>query len=33
MGAIAALIYPDPADYRNISENTDLYGHVSYAKE
>uniref|UniRef100_A0A8C2IGV0 Transferrin receptor protein 1-like n=1 Tax=Cyprinus carpio TaxID=7962 RepID=A0A8C2IGV0_CYPCA len=28
MGAIAALIYPDPADYRNISENTDLYGHV-----
>ncbi|XP_042570406.1 transferrin receptor protein 1-like [Cyprinus carpio] len=28
MGAIAALIYPDPADYRNISKNTDLYGHV-----
>ncbi|KTG35212.1 hypothetical protein cypCar_00021198 [Cyprinus carpio] len=28
MGAIAALIYPDPADYRNLSKNTDLYGHV-----
>ncbi|XP_059390889.1 transferrin receptor protein 1-like [Carassius carassius] len=28
MGAIAALIYPDPADYNIISEDIDLYGHV-----
>lgn len=28
MGAVAALIYPDPADYENMSEETDLYGHV-----
>ncbi|XP_052398483.1 transferrin receptor protein 1 [Carassius gibelio] len=28
MGAIAALIYPDPADYEIMSEDIDLYGHV-----
>uniref|UniRef100_A0A672Q5T9 Transferrin receptor protein 1-like n=2 Tax=Sinocyclocheilus grahami TaxID=75366 RepID=A0A672Q5T9_SINGR len=28
MGAIAALIYPDTADYKTISGETDLYGHV-----
>ncbi|XDV47623.1 hypothetical protein PO909_017204, partial [Leuciscus waleckii] len=28
MGAVAALIYPDKADYKTMSEDTDLYGHV-----
>ncbi|XP_051970674.1 transferrin receptor protein 1-like [Xyrauchen texanus] len=27
-GAIAALIYPDPADYETLSSDTELYGHV-----
>ncbi|XP_073720037.1 transferrin receptor 1b isoform X1 [Misgurnus anguillicaudatus] len=27
-GAIAALIYPDPADYDNMNRDTELYGHV-----
>lgn len=30
MGAVAALIYPDPADY-TTSEEYELYGHVSDA--
>lgn len=33
MGAVAALIYPDQADYKTMSEDTELYGHVSYAEE
>lgn len=28
LGAIAALIYLDPADYEGMSEETELYGHV-----
>ncbi|XP_073686974.1 transferrin receptor 1b [Garra rufa] len=28
MGAVAVLIYPDPADYKTMAENDDLYGHV-----
>ncbi|XP_043082455.1 transferrin receptor 1b [Puntigrus tetrazona] len=28
MGAVAALIYPDTADYKTASSNTELYGHV-----
>ncbi|XP_059380819.1 transferrin receptor protein 1-like [Carassius carassius] len=28
MGAVAALIYPDPADYKTMSLDADLYGHV-----
>ncbi|KAA0704624.1 Transferrin receptor protein 1 [Triplophysa tibetana] len=27
-GALAALIYPDPADYVGMPQNTELYGHV-----
>lgn len=30
MGAVAALIFPDPVDYK-MSENIELYGHVSNA--
>lgn len=33
LGAIAALIYLDPADYEGMSEETELYGHVSYIEE
>ncbi len=33
VGAVAALIYPDPADYKTMSWDTELYGHVSYTKE
>ncbi|XP_051538082.1 transferrin receptor protein 1-like [Myxocyprinus asiaticus] len=28
MGAVAALIYPDPADYKRLPPDTELYGHV-----
>lgn len=28
VGAVAALIYPDPADYKTMSWDTELYGHV-----
>ncbi|XP_058621679.1 transferrin receptor 1b [Onychostoma macrolepis] len=28
MGAVAALIYPDPADYESMSSDSELYGHV-----
>uniref|UniRef100_A0A8C2BZN8 Transferrin receptor 1b n=1 Tax=Cyprinus carpio TaxID=7962 RepID=A0A8C2BZN8_CYPCA len=28
MGAVAALIYPDPADYKTLSWDAELYGHV-----
>uniref|UniRef100_A0A672T0W3 Transferrin receptor protein 1-like n=2 Tax=Sinocyclocheilus grahami TaxID=75366 RepID=A0A672T0W3_SINGR len=28
MGAVAALIYPDPADYKTMSWDAELYGHV-----
>lgn len=28
MGAVAALIYPDPADYTSMSWDSELYGHV-----
>ncbi|XP_051543276.1 transferrin receptor protein 1-like [Myxocyprinus asiaticus] len=27
-GAVAALIYPDPADYETLPSDTELYGHV-----